>query len=78
MGEIKKSRLKGDWQKIGHDFYAEFTKILQKEQMDIYKALGVESNDRDKDMFSKGRLHELNVIHTRLATLVKSIGENLG
>jgi hypothetical protein len=77
--EIKKTRLRSEWKRIeDSEFYAEFQKILRTEELNLFKALRAESNSRDKDMFLKGQLHELKIVYERLATLVHSIGENLG
>ena len=79
MEKIKRARLKGDWKRIqDSEFYVEFMNILRNEEKKLIQALRAESNDRDKDMWIKGKLFELNIVYGRLATLVKSLGENLG
>ncbi|MHC4639938.1 MAG: hypothetical protein ACYTBV_20980, partial [Planctomycetota bacterium] len=60
------------------EFLTEYGKILRQEDGNIDKALRAESNTRDKDMFLKGQLHELKIVYERLATLVQSIGGNIG
>ena len=79
MDEVKRARLKGDWKRIEDSaFYSELRAVLLKEEKSLIDALKAESNDRDKDMWIKGKIYELGIIHKRLEDLVRSIGETLG